>query len=226
MMTGNQQQPNKQRYPDDVKRYNVSSKDTNDHQDSTMVPPVILYTDGDDNQGRRLERNLSQASSNGARLSKYNFLSQAFSQMRNSYAVHANNSTNEPYVEPTVAENEVINMSPVSSPTPSITRKPTKTKYQMYSMYHDSNTEMGSVSRHTPSPTTRESTMTVGTTLHAPLFQRNPKQYVSQINVSPSQSSPEVSEYNTQLYPPPPTSPSASNISTSPKKTSSPYPYF
>lgn len=147
-----------------VKQYNVSSKNTNDNQDNKMVPPVILYTDHQ----------------NGARLSKYNFLSQAFSQMRNSYAVHANSSTNE------------LKMSPVSSAS------------QPHPMYHEEERITNSPLPPLPPPSaryspTRESTVTVGT-LHAPLFQRNrtPQQYTSQLNVSPTMRSPvssDVSEY-------------------------------
>lgn len=155
-----------------MKRYNVTQDKTlvEDEQE-VVTPPVILYTDEHNEQSasptpqRRLTRATSQASK-GARLSKYNFLSQAFSQMRTSYggqALQQNHASGEEEPkayfqdQPAAPEpsfdkknsngaevNRSYHDSMVLSPYEfagnqySDNRNNPKTKYQMYSMYNSS----------------------------------------------------------------------------------------
>lgn len=158
-----------------MKRYNVTQDKTLVEDEQVVTPPVILYTDVHNEQSasptpqQRLTRATSQASK-GARLSKYNFLSQAFSQMRTSYggqALQQNHASeeepkayfqNQPAApEPSFDKKnngEVVNRSyhdsMVLSPYEfagnqySDNRNNPKTKYQMYSMYNSS-TDSGGV---------------------------------------------------------------------------------
>ena len=147
---------------------------------------------------RPLERKLSQ----GARLSKYNFLSQAFSQMRTSYAVE--NSNNIPMNDTTTTTttaskplNTDTNLNYDSMVLPHDKPK----KYQIYQQHQDSSSDNMSFSSPPPLPpnaasttsfyfepntnttATRESTMTVGT-LHAPLFHKQQRSTPSPISLS------------------------------------------
>lgn len=207
--------------------------------DTVTTPPVILYSDSLNRQqqqqnmsnekymldsgitstsliprpvvSRPLERKLSQ----GARLSKYNFLSQAFSQMRTSYAgENANNMSMNATTTTTASKslNTDTNHNHDSMVLPHDKPK----KYQMYQQHQDSSSDNmlfpspPSLPPNAASTTsfyfdpnttaTRESTMTVGT-LHASLFHKQQtstpsptslsspvrqKQYTSHLTVSPA----------------------------------------
>jgi hypothetical protein len=194
--------------------------DTPDNQMS-MTPPVILYTDAHNNQQQREEkylveeenetivrpriRTVSQASKE-VRLSKYNFLSQAFSQMRNSYGGDVAMSQQSNYTTHTNSNDNSFKDQPISmiaAPQPTKADRSyrdsmvlphhnnkdisTSTANNNYSMYTttDSNLDVNRTSPPAPARSTtsffhdptRESTITVGT-LHAPLFhqQMNRKQ--------------------------------------------------
>jgi hypothetical protein len=66
-----------------IKRYNTQKKPSKEEE--ALEPPVILYSDTYNNNGEDDIMMKERGSKAGARLSKYNFLSQAFSQMRTSY---------------------------------------------------------------------------------------------------------------------------------------------
>lgn len=153
-----------------MKRYNVTQDKTLVEEEQVVTPPVILYTDVHNNeqntipgQEQPLKRATSQASK-GARLSKYNFLSQAFSQMRTSYGGQALQQNHASEEEP-----KAYFQNQPAAPEPSFDKKNSgavvnrsyhdsmvlspyefagnqysdhnnnqKNKYQMYSMYNSS----------------------------------------------------------------------------------------
>lgn len=175
-----------------VKRYNFSDKTNTDIEHGSIVSPVVIYSDNWSQQQQKptgIEKrsldeyntvplhDLSSAEDSSAkRLSKYNFLSQAFTQMRTSYVTN-NHQTNENNQLRPKSPTTMSSGMPVTSQKVN-TNKPKK--YQMYSMYQDSNNELmqipppavHSTNSFIPGDPTRESTMTVGT-LHAPLFLKN-----------------------------------------------------
>lgn len=159
-----------------VKKYNVNKELNNDQEKSSLpTPPVILYSDILKNNEEQKKKDsidfTSRTSvvSNGTRLSKYNFLAQAFSQMRESYAgvPKSHNDMDE---------------EAMPKPTPLHTKDSHRTfhdsmvltKYDFEDAKRPLSIPETIVSAKSGTITTdiRESTMTVGT-LHAPLFKNN-----------------------------------------------------
>ncbi|GAN11151.1 CST complex subunit STN1 [Mucor ambiguus] len=187
-----------------IKRYNLSTAAEDTAHDTIATPPVILYSDSLNNQqqtmgvekymmdsgvsstsptprpSKPLERKVSQ----GARLSKYNFLSQAFSQMRTSYAGDNHNAISM-NATTTVTAPKTLNTDPTHNHDSMVLPHD---KPKNHPMYQQQDASFQSLSFPSPPPlpipamastssffdpnTTRESTMTVAT-LHAPLFRQH-----------------------------------------------------
>jgi hypothetical protein len=161
--------PNRKSSDKNVKRYNFNGDVI---EDRPIIAPVVIYSDSlnqEQQEAMGIEKHMLDEEAmplrelgEGKRLSKYNFLSQAFSQMRTSYV-------DQPARSPSAA----------SSQKELVIKKPKK--YQMYSMYQDSGELAGppktpppavTTNSYIPGDPTRESTVTVGT-LHAPLLLHN-----------------------------------------------------
>ncbi|KAI8088808.1 uncharacterized protein BX664DRAFT_331419 [Halteromyces radiatus] len=118
-----------------------------------------------DTEKQNDNRTQSQLSVNGARLSKYNYLTQAFSQMRSSYATQdqqEQHSNNNPQTQ---ADLPYIQYPDPVANTDSNTLRPSPSSDSKYLLHQSSSTTSPEISQNT-----RQSTATV---LHAPLFQRN-----------------------------------------------------
>lgn len=126
---------------------------------------------------RPLERKVSR----GARLSKYNFLSQAFSQMRTSYAGDNHNAIS---MNATTTAPKSLNTDPVHNHDSMVLPHDKPKNHAMYQQQQQGASfdtmafpspppipAMESTSSFFDPNTTRESTMTVAT-LHAPLFRQ------------------------------------------------------
>ncbi|KAL9554984.1 hypothetical protein MBANPS3_002552 [Mucor bainieri] len=203
-----------------IKRYNLSTAAEDTAHDTIATPPVILYSDSLNSQqhnmgvekymmdsgvsavsptprpSRPLERKVSQ----GARLSKYNFLSQAFSQMRTSYAGDHPNAIS---MHPTTTTGTTtattvpksLNTDPMHNHDSMVLPHDKPKNHPMYQQQQGASFESMSFPSPPPPPpplpvpamastssffdpntaTTRESTMTVAT-LHAPLFRQHQQQ--------------------------------------------------
>jgi hypothetical protein len=215
-----------------IKRYNVSvGTDVPDNQ-ASMTPPVILYTDA---HNRREEKCLveedtvqprgrvvSQASK-GARLSKYNFLSEAFSQMRSSYG-GISQQTNYTTTNSNDNRFEDQPISMVAAPQP-IQKSDRFYRDSMVLPYNrDISADMYSIPTDAnrtspPSPPihTREPTAALGS-LHPSRQVQNLPRLVTRTFDRESVKSDEVSKYSTS-----PTSPTTTTTTTTANK---PYPYF
>lgn len=146
-----------------------------------MLDSGISSTSPTPRPSKPLERKVSQ----GARLSKYNFLSQAFSQMRTSYAGDNNNAIS---MNATTTVSKPPNTDPTHNHDSMVLPYDKPKNHPMYQQQQGSSFEnMSFPSPPPPIPastssffnpntttatTTRESTMTVAT-LHAPLFRQH-----------------------------------------------------
>ncbi|CAO3581464.1 unnamed protein product [Absidia cylindrospora] len=112
-------------------------------------------------------RVVSQASTNGARLSKYNYLTQAFSQMRASYATQDNHQQQQDRIMYDNSHQGLAKPPFVQYPDPIATSEATISSPTTSSPYSTNNpTQLAS----TPQTEMRDSSTTI---LHAPLFKRN-----------------------------------------------------
>ncbi|KAI8889352.1 hypothetical protein K501DRAFT_282285 [Backusella circina FSU 941] len=164
-----------------IKKYNMDKKELNDNdekeEETLPTPPVILYSDILKNNEQQQEKkeeivdftSRTSVVSNGTRLSKYNFLAQAFSQMRESYVGGGGGTTQK--------------LHDLDGDDEPRLPKPLHTKNSSHRTFHDSMVltqydfedakNPPSIPSTIPStPDIRESTITVAT-LHAPLFKNH-----------------------------------------------------
>lgn len=159
---------------DNIKTYNITAQemystnnDNHEQNEEKITPPVVLYTDV-------IKQSQQHNGKPSARLSKYNFLAQMFTQMKESYSlgamVLAQDSVNDRTQQNSPSEKS---NDPLAQNLEKNSVRDQSSQLNPYQMNHFYPINQDRSTTSTPLPESgRESTTTVGT-LHAPLLKNN-----------------------------------------------------